>query len=449
MNDVVELPDLADELVSVARENEQIEVCVSRNRSTTVKAYSGEVESVRSGKSEAVGIRIIVDGQQGFATAGSLDRRVLSQVVEEARANLQFAESDPHQGVASPDGVESPNLDLVDPAVIQMSEEQKSSLAIELERRCLSADPRVSSVRSAAWSDGWGEFALASTTGISVYSEGGSCSVGVQPLAVEGNETQIGYAGDAARRPDSLDIDRVVEEAVEGATGMLGAKKPLSERLTVVLEPGVAAAFLGTIAGALTGDRVIKGRSPFAERLGEQVGASILTLFDDPTNIDSLGADNHDGEGLAARKNMIIEKGVLSQFLHNSYTGRRAGVSSTGSAVRGPRSTPSVGVHALCLEPGTGDRNTLFEEISSGIFVRGVNGLHSGVNPVSGDFSVGAYGHKIRDGALAEPFSEATIASTLQRMLLDVVAIGGDFEFLPGGSVMASIAIEDIALSGM
>ena len=449
MSDVVELPDLADELVSLARENEQIEVCVSRNRSTTVKAYSGEVESVRSGKSEAVGIRIIVNGQEGFATAGSLDPRVLSQVVEDARGNLQFAESDPHQGVASPDGVESPNLDLVDPAVLQMSEEQKASLAIELERRCLSADPRVSSVRSAAWSDGWGEFALASTTGISVYSEGGSCSVGVQPLAVEGNETQIGYAGDAARRPDSLDIDRVVEEAVEGATGMLGAKKPLSERLTVVLEPGVAAAFLGTIAGALTGDRVVKGRSPFAERLGEQVGASMLTLFDDPTNIDSLGADNHDGEGLAARKNMIIEKGVLSQFLHNSYTGRRVGVSSTGSAVRGPRSTPSVGVHALCLDPGTGDRDTLFQEVGSGIFVRGVNGLHSGVNPVSGDFSVGAYGHKISDGALAEPFSEATIASTLQRMLLDVVAIGGDFEFLPGGSGMAAIAIEDVALSGM
>ena len=101
MSDTVELPDLANELVSLARENEQVEVCVSRNRSTTVKAYSGEVESVRSGKSEAVGIRIIVDGQQGFATAGSLDRGVLNQVVEEARGNPQFAESDPHQGIAS------------------------------------------------------------------------------------------------------------------------------------------------------------------------------------------------------------------------------------------------------------------------------------------------------------------------------------------------------------
>ncbi len=100
------------------------------------------------------------------------------------------------------------------------------------------------------------------------------------------------------------------------------------------------------------------------------------------------------------------------------------------------------------MTPGTGDRNDLFAQIGSGVFVRGVNGLHSGVNPVSGDFSVGAYGQHIKDGALGAPFREATIASTLQRMLLDVVAIGGDFEFLPSGSGVASMAIADVALSG-
>lgn len=445
----LELPQVADRLVAAARGNEQLEVCVSRSRSTTVKAYSGQIESVRSGMSEAVGIRIVVDGRQGFASAGSLDRQVMNQLVEEARENLTFAERDPHQGIAAPDDVVPPNLDLSDPAVLQVTESERSSVAIELEQRCLSSDPRVSSVRSAAWSDGWGEFALASTSGISIHSEGGSCSVGVQPLAVDGDETQIGYAGDAARRPDALDLDRVVTEAVENATGMLGATKPASEQLTVVFEPSVAAAFLGTIAGALTGDRVIKGRSPFADRLGEQIASPNLVLFDDPTNIESLGADNHDGEGLATRKNVLIEDGVLSNYLHNSYTARRAGVQSTGSAVRSARSTPGVGIHALCLVPGTGDRNDLFAQIGSGVFVRGVNGLHSGVNPVSGDFSVGAYGHHIKDGVLGAPFREATIASTLQRMLLDVVAIGGDFEFLPTGSGVASIAIADVALSGM
>ena len=266
---------------------------------------------------------------------------------------------------------------------------------------------------------------------------------------MDGSETQIGYAGDAARRPDELDLDRVVNEAVEDATGMLGATKPSSEKVTVIFEPSVAAAFLGTVAGALTGDRVIKGRSPFAERLDEQIAVPQLTLVDDPTNIESLGADNHDGEGLAARRNVIVDSGVLSQFLHNSYTGRRVGTTSTGSAVRGPRSTPSVGLHALSLVPGTDSREELFKKINKGVFIRGVNGLHSGVNPVSGDFSVGAYGHRIHDGALGEPFREATIASTLQRMLLDIIEIGGDFEFLPDGTGMASIAIDDVALSGI
>ena len=202
-----------------------------------------------------------------------------------------------------------------------------------------------------------------------MHSEGGSCSVGVQPLAMESNETQIGYAGDASRRPDGLDLDRVVSEAVESATGMLGATKPLSEKVTVIFEPSVASAFLGTVAGALTGDRVIKGRSPFAERLGEQIAAPQLTLVDDPTNIESLGADNHDGEGLAARRNVIIDSGKLSQFLHNSYTGRRVGANSTGSAIRGPRSTPSVGLHALSLLPGAKSREELFRSIDNGVFI--------------------------------------------------------------------------------
>ena len=172
MTNPVELPDVAQGLLAAARDNEQFEVCLSRSRSTTVKAYQGEVESVRSGASQAVGVRIVVDGQQGFATAGSLDREVLNQVVKEARENLQFAESDPHQGIAAPDGVVPPGLDLTDDAVLRLSEEDRADVAIELERRCLSADSRITGVRSSAWSDGWGEFALASTSGIAVHSEG-------------------------------------------------------------------------------------------------------------------------------------------------------------------------------------------------------------------------------------------------------------------------------------
>jgi PmbA protein len=444
-----ELPDLAAGVVASARDGEQLEVYVARGRSTTVRAYEGAVESLRSGTSQGIGVRIVVGGRQGFASAGSLDPDVVADTVAEARENLRFAEVDPHVALAEPDGVSSPGLDLSDPAVLAVTEDEKIAMAIELERRCKAADPRVTGVRTSIWSDGWGEVALVSTTGIDVYSEGGSCSVGVQPLAVDGDETQIGYGGDAARRPDRLDLDKVIADAVEGATGLLGAAKPRSEKLTVVFEPSVAAAFLGTVAGALTGDRVVKGRSPFADRVGEAIAVPSLTLVDDPTDIRSLGADNHDGEGLAARRNVLVDAGELRGFLHNSYTARRSGTVSTGSAVRGARSTPGVGLHAMTIVPGDLDREALFAEVGDGIFVRGVNGLHSGVNPVSGDFSVGAYGHRIRGGVLAEPFREATIASTLQRMLFDIVAVGGDFEFLPGGTGMSSLAIADISLSGI
>ncbi len=444
-----ELASLAQQVCERAVGSEQIEVCVSTGRSTTVRAYDGEVESLRSGVTAAIGVRVVEDGRQGFASAGSLDLDVVSDVLTAARRNVAFGEPDPHQCLAEPDGVEPPGLDLSDPSVLSVSDADKIAAAIDLERRCLHADPRISGVRVAAWSDGWSQSALASSTGLCVQISAGSCSVGVQPLATDGDETQIGYAGDAARRPDQLDIDRVVAESTALATGQLGATKPPSERLPVVLAPSVAAAFIDVVTSVLAADSVLKGRSPFAERVGSQIADARLNLFDDPTDPATLGAANFDGEGLAARRNALITAGVLDGYLHNAYTARRSGTASTGSAVRSARSLPGVGTHAPVV--GTGDiaNDELHAFVTDGVLVRGVSGLHSGVNPTSGDFSVGAWGHRISGGALAEPFREATIASTLQRMLLGICGIGATAEPLGGGMSMPPVVVADVALSGV
>jgi len=139
---------------------------------------------------------------------------------------------------------------------------------------------------------------------------------------------------------------------------------------------------------------------------------------------------------------------VLRRFLHNAGTARRAGTASTGSAVRGYTSTPAVGCLALAPTPGSLSSEELRRAVGEGLLVQSVSGLHSGVNPVSGDFSVGAEGVMIRGGELAEPVREVTIASTLQRMLLDVQALGDDLEWTPGGAAGVSVAIADVALSG-
>jgi PmbA protein len=198
----------------------------------------------------------------------------------------------------------------------------------------------------------------------------------------------------------------------------------------------------------LDGESVLKGRSPFADRVGEPIASELLTLVDDPTIDESLGAESWDGEGLACRRNPLVVGGVLQGFLHNSYTARRAATRSTASASRSSRSLPGVGAQVLLVEPGHLDRDDLLGEIDDGLFVNSFAGLHSGVNPVSGDFSVGADGLMIRAGALAEPVREITIASTLQRLLRDIVAIGGDAEWLPSGDRVPTIVIGDVAMSG-
>jgi PmbA protein len=216
----------------------------------------------------------------------------------------------------------------------------------------------------------------------------------------------------------------------------------------MLLEPKLAAVLLGVVVGMLNGESVVKGRSPFAGRLGEQIASSVLTLVDDPTRPESIAAESWDGEGLACRRTPLIEGGVLRNFLHNSYTARRAGAHSTGSALRGARSLPGVGAQVLVVEPGRRSFDELLASIDHGLFVNSFAGLHSGVNPTSGDFSVGADGLLIRNGELAGPVREITLASTIQRMLGDLAEVGGDAEWLPGGDYLASLVVPDVSMSG-
>jgi PmbA protein len=443
----VDLGGLASSVAAMARPGEQVEAFVSRSRTTTVRASGGDVESLSSATSAGIGVRVVVDGRQGFASAGSLDPDVVDEVVAEARDNAEFAAPDEANGLAEPDGVPPAALDLVRPGVDRTPTEAKVALALELERAVRTGDPRVRGVRVAIYGDRAAEAALATSAGLTAFDAATTCSLSVSALAGEGAGTQTGYAVEAGRSPDELDVEVVARRAVERATRMLGARQPATRRVSVVLEPSVVAALLGVLGGVLTGDAVLKGRSPFADRVGEPVAAG-LTLVDDPTDAASLGAGAYDGEGLACRPTPLLQDGVLRGFLHDTWSGRRAGTASTASAVRGYASTPSPGAVALTLRPGALGFDDLVSSVGDGVLVQEVSGLHSGVNAVSGDVSVGAEGLVIRDGALAEPFREATIASTLQRLLLDVIAVGADFEWRPNGTGTPSLAVADVALGG-
>ena len=443
-----ELADLAAKVAAEATDGEQVEAFVGSSTSTSVRVHGGEIESLTQASSSGIGVRVVRDGRQGFAYAGSLDPQVIAEVLADARDNAAYAEPEEWVGLAEPDGVVPVELDLWRDALADMPTDRKVALALELERAVKARDPRVTGVRVAAWGDGSGVGAVATSTGILVAGRSTFCHLSVQALATDGDETKTGYGVSVGRQPDDVDLDEAADDAADRATRLLGAVQPASGTVTLVLEPRMAATLLGVVAGTLNGESVLKGRSPFADRVGEAIASPLVTLVDDPTDPASLGADSHDGEGLATRRVPLIDNGVLAGFLHNTMTGRRAGVPSTASAVRGFRSTPGVGAQALAIATGEGTLDQLIAGVDHGVLVQSMTGLHSGVNPVSGDFSVGVEGLMLRRGAAAEPIREATVASTLQRLLLDVAAVGGEREWTPGGTGAAALVIPGVTLSG-
>ena len=434
-----------DEAVGAGAEDAEAWAEGSRDRE--VRVHAGEVESLTEASERGVGIRAWIGGRSGYAFGTDLSEEGLAQLGASAAAAARVADADEH--AAPPDAAgEAKKIEgLHDEAVATTETKDVIELAQSVERAALDVD-KVTGVEDVVYVDSDGEAALASSRGPSGSFAISQCYAYLQALSGENGEVQTGLGFGVGRSPRDLEPESIGAEAGDEAASMLGAGKPKSRSCPVVLNDRVAASFAGFIGGALSADEVQRGRSPFADRLGQVVASPLLTLVDDPTDARSIAADSHDGEGLACRRNVLIEDGVLQRFLHNSYTGRRSGTASTGSAVRTARSLPSVGVQAMATRPGARSWEDLLGGVELGLMVQSMNGLHSGVNPTSGDFSVGVEGLMIRRGELAEPVREVTVASTLQRLLVDIVAVGSEIEWLPSGAGCSALLIGEVALSG-
>ncbi len=445
-----DLNDIARRVVGWANDDEQVEVYVSRGIDTEIVVYEGEIESLSRAEALGAGVRVVKDGRQGFSYAGSLDDEILRETLAEARDNAGFATYDEFAGIAQPDGVAAVSLDLWDDLVVEFPADKKVALALDLERLAREKDARIRNVDSTEYGDGAIESAIASTSGIEAGFRRTGCYVSTSVIAGDSDETQTGGGYSVKRNPSLLDIDEAASDAVDRATRLLGASKPSTSRMTVVFDSRVTPTLIRALSAALNGESVLKGRSFFADRMGEEVAVAAFTLVDDPTNPDAYSAASYDAEGLATRRNVLIDSGRLSGFLYDSYSGRRAGTVSNGSAVRGGfKSGPSAGARAMSLAPGELDKQQIIKAVGNGVYVQSVLGAATGgINSISGDVSLGAEGLLIADGQLGAPVREFTIASTLQRMLQGVAHIGSDIEWLPGSSSGMSLAILDMSISG-
>ncbi len=415
-----------------------------------VRVHDGAVESLTAATQRGVGVRAWIGRRGGYAYGTDLSDDGVSALADRAVAMARVADEDEFAGPPS-GGEPAATLELSDRSVAEWPPARLVELALAVERGGLEADPSVVAVEQAVYADSAEQVAMASSRGVAGEYESSSCHAYLQALAEGegGKETGLGFG--LARGPAGLDPAVIGREGGERAASMVGAGKPQSRSCPVVLDATVAASFVSFLGGALGASAVQRGRSPFADRVGEEIGAEALSVHDDGLDPEGFASAPFDAEGTPRRRTALIESGQLRTFLYDTYTARRGGVASTASAGRSSyRSQPTVSPSNLVVATGSLEFDRMLAAAGDGVYITDVAGLHSGVNPVSGIFSVGAAGRTIRDGALAEPIREFTIAGDLVSMLKAIRAVGAEARWVPfGGSVSTPhLLIGEMAVSG-
>ena len=414
-----------------------------------VRVYQEAVESLTDAGGRGLGVRVFVDGRSGYAYGTDLSPAGLRELAVSAHAGAGATDADEYGGL--PEAFGSTPLDgIYSPAMSDWTTERKIELATAIDKAAR-ARKGVTQVEQTVYADSRGRVAIANSRGFASGYEATHAWAYSSAFAGAGADLMTGLGIGVARDPDGLDAEAIGAEAADRALALVGARQPGSRRCPVVLDAFVAASFAGFIGAMLSADAVQRGRSLFAGKLGEEVAAPELRLVDDPTDPGGLESAPFDGEGSPTRSNPLIEDGRLATYLYDARTARKDSRETTANASRSSyRSPPSVGTSNLVIDPGDATLEELLREAGEGLFVTDVAGLHSGVNPVSGTFSVGATGRLIEGGELGQPAREMTIASDLVSMLKAVRQVGAEARWVPfGGSVKAvPLLLEEMSVGG-
>jgi PmbA protein len=443
---------VAEQLAGRATGKEEVEAFLTHERNFQVKAYAGDVENLSSSEPRGASVRVVAQQRVGFAYTTDLTAQGLDDLIAQARDNATYATDDAAAGLAdAPEGPYAEIGSLVDDRQQSVPADEKVALALALDAATRGADPRIQTVEEAVYADSDLEVAIASSAGVSgIYRRTDAWCYALAIAEADG-DTEVGFDFGLARGLAALDAEDVARKAAARALDVLGARKIPSRRMPVVFDPYTAGQFLGVLGSVLTGEAVQKGRSLFAGRLGEVVAAGELTLVDDGAIPGAPGSSPWDAEGVPAQRTEVIKNGVLTSFLYDVVSGRREKRASTGNGARASfKSPPHPAPTNMTFAPTGKTRDDLLREAGDALLVQDFHGVHSGANPISGDFSVGATGRLLKDGAPTQPVKEVTIAAPMLDILKGVVAVGDDLRWLPfGGSFGgATTLISEMTVAG-
>ncbi len=407
-----------------------------------------ELETLKEAGSRAAGLRILKGRHTGSAYTSDLSSDGIRHMVRSAVELAAITTEDPHAGLPGPEelGAVPGDLGMYSDDVEGLPTDLKIGLARRAEDAALSADPRIANSEGASFDAHLGRHAFANSRGFAGEYRASYCSLTAVPVARQGDSMERDYWFSAARGFAGLqppeDIGRI---AAARALRRLGAVKVETRRVPVVFEPRAARSLLDNIFDAVNGAAIYRNESFLAGKLGQRVAADSLTVVDDGAIPGLFGTSPFDDEGVPTRRTVVIDHGVLRSYLLNTYTARKLGLRTTGNASRGLAGNAGVGNGNLYIEKGAQPPERLIAGVPDGFYVTELIGF--GVNIVTGDYSRGAAGLWIRNGELAFPVSEVTIAGKLQDMLLGLEAVGTDLEFR-GAMAAPTLVLAEMTVGG-
>jgi PmbA protein len=442
---------LAQEIVSkVANQGAEAEVYFRVGHETEIQVDQGKVENLSHAGNKGMGVRIILDGSEGYAYTSDFSPESVEKAWQSAFELAKVGDQDPYRSLPQPGVILDEDLEIFDGTLAHTPIAEKIAFALEVERAALGFDKRIVLTNRCTYFDHDITVFLVNSKGFSGSYKQTRAASYLNAIARESEFTSMALGMGASTHMADLDAQEIGMEAGRNAIRMLGGKPVPSQEASVVFSPLVASQLVTFLSLALKADEMQRGRSFLLGRMGEDVASDIVSLLDNGRLKRGLASVPFDAEGVPSRATKVIDEGILQGVLHNSYTARKAGLESTGNATRrSHRQPPELFPTNFYLQPGELTPEAILSGVESGLYV--LNTMTTGgINPVSGDYSVAARGIWIENGEFVRPVNEVTLAAPMDQMLKQVSAVGNDLRFVPMYGVFGSptIRIDGMTIAG-
>ncbi len=423
--------DLLEDVLKRARERgaTAADAFLVEDRAFSAQVRLGRVDTVKHAREQHLSLRVFAGKSAAAASTSDFSRTSVERLVDEAVSLARITAPDELGGLPEAAALarEIPALELDDPTGHDLSPEDKIELARRCEAAALGADPRITNSEGGDFADRRARYAYAASHGFAGEYATSSFSLSASPVASENGRMQRDGWYHVTRKRANLDTpEEIGLIAARRAVRRLGARQVKTCEVPVIFDPEMAASLVRHIAGAVAGPSLYRGASFLLDKLGQQIAAPGVTIVDDGTMPGGLGSRPFDGEGLPVLRTVIVDKGVLTSYLLDTYSGRKLGRASTHHAAR-DGSGVTVGTTNLYVAKGPADPKALIGSVKQGLYVTELIGF--GVNGVTGDYSRGAVGMWIDNGELAFPVEEITIAGNLLDMFRAIEGVGNDLVF--------------------